>query len=74
LNEGWVEVWPQIQCLLRFAGVELYFEDLDRAKEFYEKIFALEVADEERGQYAKFHKRGGLCLFGTEGFQIVSFA
>jgi len=37
----------------RFAGVELYFEDLDRAREFYQAILGLQIADEERGRYTK---------------------
>lgn len=42
------------ELLPRFAGVELYFEDLDRAREFYTKILGLQLADEESGRYAKF--------------------
>ena len=37
----------------RFTGVELYFEDLDRAREFYQAILGLQIADEERGRYTK---------------------
>src|SRR5215471_6344830 len=48
---------------LRFTGVELYFEDLDRAREFYEKVLGLEVADEDRRHYAKFESGASFfCL------------
>jgi predicted enzyme related to lactoylglutathione lyase len=47
----------------RFAGVELYFEDLDRAREFYLKTLGLELTDEEAGRYAKFDSGAGfVCL------------
>ncbi|MEI9974204.1 MAG: VOC family protein [Ignavibacteriota bacterium] len=36
---------------LRFAGVELYFHDLDRARNFYREVLGLEVADEEPEHY-----------------------
>lgn len=32
----------------RFVGVELYFENLDQAKEFYAETLALEISDEIR--------------------------
>jgi predicted enzyme related to lactoylglutathione lyase len=38
----------------RLVGVELYFEDLDMAKQFYIGTLGLQVSDEERGHYAKF--------------------
>ena len=47
----------------RFTGVELYFDDLDRAKEFYSHILPLELADEQAGHYAKFQSGAGfICL------------
>ncbi|HZQ51920.1 MAG TPA: hypothetical protein VFB14_06970 [Bryobacteraceae bacterium] len=49
--------------LLSFAGVELYFEELDRAREFHQKILGLEVTGEEQGHYAKFDTGTGfICL------------
>ena len=38
----------------RFIGVELYFENLDRAKKFYIETMGLEVSDEQVGHHAKF--------------------
>ena len=42
------------QPKLRFIGVELYFDDLDNAKQFYRDTLHLEISDEHIGQYAKF--------------------
>jgi predicted enzyme related to lactoylglutathione lyase len=55
------------ELLPRFAGVELYFEDLDRAREFYTKILGLEVADEEGGRYAKFDSGAGFVCLERKG-------
>jgi predicted enzyme related to lactoylglutathione lyase len=40
---------------MRFAGVELYFEDLPRARSFYKEVLGLELSDETPGHYAKFN-------------------
>ena len=42
------------QPKLRFIGVELYFDDLENAKQFYRDTLHLEISDEHIGQYAKF--------------------
>jgi predicted enzyme related to lactoylglutathione lyase len=48
---------------LRLAGVELYFDDLPRARAFYKEVLSLEIADEAPGHYAKFNSGAGfLCL------------
>ncbi|HYL75666.1 MAG TPA: VOC family protein [Bryobacteraceae bacterium] len=52
---------------LRFAGVELYFDDLDRAKEFYSRILKLELADEQAGHYAKFQSGAGFVCLEKKG-------
>ncbi|HEY6250782.1 MAG TPA: VOC family protein [Candidatus Angelobacter sp.] len=47
----------------QFVGVELYFEDLDRARRFYVETLGLEVSDERQGHYAKFNSGNGfICL------------
>jgi len=47
----------------RFVGVELYFDDLERAKAFYSSTLGLEVSEEEPGHHAKFNSdKGFLCL------------
>jgi predicted enzyme related to lactoylglutathione lyase len=48
---------------LRFVGVELYFDDLERAKKCYAETLGLRVAEEQVGRYVKFE--GGtdfICL------------
>jgi predicted enzyme related to lactoylglutathione lyase len=37
-----------------FVGVELYFDDLPAAKNFYAKTLGLSISDELTGHYAKF--------------------
>jgi predicted enzyme related to lactoylglutathione lyase len=47
----------------RFVGVELYFENLDRAKSFYCETLGLAVSEEQAGHHARFDSAGGfLCL------------
>jgi predicted enzyme related to lactoylglutathione lyase len=47
---------------MRLAGVELYFDDLDRAREFYHGVLGLPIADEEAGHHTKFSAGDGfLC-------------
>ena len=38
----------------RLAGVELYFDNLDRAKTFYRDCLGLSLTDEQPGHHAKF--------------------
>ena len=38
----------------RFIGVELYFGDLEKAKEFYRQTLGLEMSEEQVGHHAKF--------------------
>lgn len=50
----------------RFVGVELYFEDLEKAKRFYSDVLGLRVAEEEPGHHAKFESGSGfICLEKT---------
>jgi len=47
----------------RFLGVELYFEDLEKAKQFYVETLGLQVSEEQLGRYAKFDSGAGfICL------------
>ncbi len=39
---------------MRLLGVELYFEDLERARPFYIEVLGLKLMDEARGHYARF--------------------
>ncbi len=38
----------------RIVGIELYFDDLQKAKEFYGGKLGLDVLDEESGHHARF--------------------
>lgn len=47
----------------RFVGVELYFDDLDRAKAFYSSTLGLEISEDQPGHHAKFNSdKGFFCL------------
>ena len=48
---------------MRFVGIELYFENLDRAREFYENILGLKMTSEQRGHHIQFGGDAGfICL------------
>jgi predicted enzyme related to lactoylglutathione lyase len=48
---------------LRLAGIELYFDDLERAREFYRGTLGLEVKEERAGHFVQFDGgRGFVCL------------
>ncbi len=53
--------------LARFAGVDLYFEDLERAKEFYSNVLGLALAEEHAGHHAKFESGGGFVCLERKG-------
>jgi len=45
------------------VGVELYFEDLPRARVFYQEVLELELAEAQEGHHVKFMTPGGfICL------------
>jgi len=52
---------------LRFVGVELYFEDLDRAKRFYRETLGLQALDQRPGHYAKFDCGAGFVCLERKG-------
>jgi len=50
----------------RFVGVELYFENLERAKRFYVETLGLEISDEQAGHHARFDAGASfVCLERT---------
>jgi predicted enzyme related to lactoylglutathione lyase len=56
---------------LRFVGVELYFDNLEKAKAFYLQTLGLDLSDEQVGHHAKFNGGTGfICLErkGAESF------
>ena len=53
----------------RFVGVELYFENLERAKKFYIETMGLEVSDEQVGHHAKFDSGAGFVCLERKGVE-----
>jgi predicted enzyme related to lactoylglutathione lyase len=51
----------------RFIGVELYLDDLERAKKFYQETLGLAVSDEQLGHYAKFDSGGSFVCLERKG-------
>ncbi len=51
----------------RFVGVELYFENLERAKKFYVETMGLKVSDEQAGHHAKFDSGAGFVCLERKG-------
>ncbi len=52
---------------LRFVGVELYFDELDRARQFYAETLGLPIADEEPGHHARFDSDAGFVCLEKKG-------
>jgi predicted enzyme related to lactoylglutathione lyase len=48
-------------------GVELYFEDLERAKKFYIDARGLHVSDEQPGHHAKFDADAAFVCLESKG-------
>ena len=51
----------------RFVGVELYFEDLERARKFYIETLGLHLSDEQPGHHAKFGADAAFVCLETRG-------
>jgi predicted enzyme related to lactoylglutathione lyase len=51
----------------QFAGIELYFSDLERAKEFYSGALGLRLSDERAGHHAKFESGAGFVCLEVRG-------
>jgi predicted enzyme related to lactoylglutathione lyase len=56
----------------RFVGVELYFEDLDRARGFYRDVLGLEVTDETPEHYVRFLQSNGFICLERKGSESYS--
>jgi predicted enzyme related to lactoylglutathione lyase len=52
---------------LRLTGVELYFDDLPRARKFYREILGLELADESAGHFAQFAAGNSFVCVESKG-------
>jgi predicted enzyme related to lactoylglutathione lyase len=53
----------------QFIGVELYFADLGRAREFYTKTLGLNVSDEQPGHHVQFSGAGGFVCLERKGVE-----
>jgi predicted enzyme related to lactoylglutathione lyase len=51
----------------RFAGVELYFSDLKKARAFYADTLGLQISDEDTQRYAKFSTGAGFVCLERKG-------
>ena len=46
-----------------FIGTELYFSELEKAREFYSGVLGLRISEEQPGHHAKFDSGAGfICL------------
>ena len=54
---------------VQFAGVELYFEDLERARRFYVETLGLEIAHEQAGHHVKFDSAAGFICLERKGVE-----
>ena len=52
---------------MRLTGVELYFDDLNRAKSFYRDVLGLEFTGEEVGHHAQFDAAGTFVCLERKG-------
>jgi hypothetical protein len=50
-----------------FAGVELYFENLEGAKQFSTQLLGLEVSEEQTGHFVKFDSASGFVCLERKG-------
>lgn len=54
---------------MKFAGVELYFEDLERARRFYVETLGLEISNEQAGHHVKFDNAAGFICLERKGVE-----
>ena len=54
---------------MQFAGVELYFEDLERARRFYGETLGLAISDEQAGHHVKFDGGAGFICLERKGVE-----
>ena len=52
---------------LRFVGVELYFEELRKARAFYMQLLGLKVAEESPGHFTKFDWNAAFVCLERKG-------
>jgi catechol 2,3-dioxygenase-like lactoylglutathione lyase family enzyme len=54
---------------LRLLGVELYFEDVPRARDFYRDALGLAVEEEQAGHHAKLAPQGAFLCVERKGVE-----
>lgn len=54
---------------LKFAGVELYFEDLERARRFYAETLGLAISNQQAGHHVKFEAAAGFICLERKGVE-----
>jgi predicted enzyme related to lactoylglutathione lyase len=54
---------------MRFVGVELYFQNLDRARTFYAETLGLSLSEEEPDHHAKFNDAAGFICLEKKGVE-----
>ena len=59
---------------VRLAGVELYFDDLDRARSFYEEVLGLVLEEHVAGHHAKFETGSGFVCAEGRGLEDYASA
>jgi hypothetical protein len=60
---------PMASSAFPLVGVELYFEDLPRARAFYQEVLGLELAETQEGHHAKFMTPGGFICLERQGVE-----
>jgi predicted enzyme related to lactoylglutathione lyase len=58
---------PMAEISAQFLGVEIYFDDLEKAKAFYVQTLGLNISDQQPGRFAKFDGRHGFVCLERKG-------
>lgn len=53
----------------RFVGVEIYFDDLERARNFYVETLGLRVTGQQPGHHARFDSDAGFICLERKGVE-----
>lgn len=53
----------------QFVGVELYFENLQKAREFYVETLGLAISEEQPGHHARFDSKAGFICLEQKGVE-----
>ena len=53
----------------RWVGTELYFSDLQGAREFYTSVLGLKISEEETGHHVRFDSEAGFICLERKGVE-----